>query len=73
MNFDKKVDLSNLNSVSKLSDVLKNEVVKNSEYNELAKKVEAIQTTATSNLVKKLVKFKSKYGITIIIISIWLL
>ena len=39
--------------LSKLSDVVKNEVVKKSEYNELIKKVNAIQTTDTSNLVKK--------------------
>ena len=39
--------------LSKLSDVVKNEVVKKSEYNELIKKVDAIQTTDTSNLVKK--------------------
>ena len=37
--------------LSKLSDVVKNEVVKKSEYNELVKKVNAIQTTDTSNLV----------------------
>ena len=30
-----------------------NDVVKNTEYGELVKKVNAIQTTATSNIVKK--------------------
>ena len=38
-------------NLSKLSDVVKNEVVKKSEYNELVKKVNAIQRTDTSNLV----------------------
>ena len=38
--------------LSKLSDVVKNEVIKKTEYNELVKKVNAIQTTHTSNLVK---------------------
>ena len=37
--------------LSKLSDIVKNEVVKKSEYNELVKKVNATQTTDTSNLV----------------------
>ena len=43
-----------LNSVdlSKLSDVVKNEVVKNTVYGVLVKKVNAIETTDTSNLVK---------------------
>ena len=40
--------------LSKLSDVVKNEVVEKTVYNELVKKVNAIQTTDTSNLVKKL-------------------
>ena len=32
---------------------MKNDVVKKIEYNELVKKVDAIQTTDNSNLVKK--------------------
>ena len=54
--------------LSKLSDVVKHEAVKNTEYNELVKKVNAIQTIDTSDLVKnklamtqKLVKLKRKY------------
>ena len=40
--------------LSKLSDVVKNIVVKKTEYNELVKNVNAIQTTDTSDLVKKI-------------------
>ena len=40
--------------LSKLNDVVKNEVVKKKEHGELVKKVNAIQTTDTSNLVKKI-------------------
>ena len=54
--------------LSKLSDVVKHEAVKNTEYNELVKKINAIQTIDTSDLVKnklamtqKLVKLKRKY------------
>ena len=39
--------------LSKLSNVVKNDVVKKTKYHELVKKVNAIQTTDTSNLVKK--------------------
>ena len=39
--------------LSKLSDVVKNEVVKKTEYNELIKKFHAIQTTDASDLVEK--------------------
>ena len=39
--------------LSKLTNVVKNDVVKKTEYNELVKKVNAIKTTDTSNLVKK--------------------
>ena len=65
LKFTKKVDLVSLKSeidkldigklettpidLSRLSDVVKNEVVKKTEYNELAKKVNAIQTTDTSH------------------------
>ena len=40
--------------LSKLINVVKNDVVKKNEYSELIKKFNAIQTTHTSNLVKKL-------------------
>ena len=40
--------------LSKLSDAVKNEVVKKTEYNELVKNVNALKTTNTINLVKKL-------------------
>ena len=39
--------------LSKLNNVVKNDVVKKTECNELVKKVNAIQTNDTSNLVKK--------------------
>ena len=39
--------------LSKLSGVVKNDVVKKTEYDEFVKNVNAIQTTGTSNLVKK--------------------
>ena len=39
--------------LSKLSDAVKNDVVKKTEYDELVKKVKAIQFTDTSDLVKK--------------------
>ena len=62
--FAKTIDLARLKSdidklqttsvdVSKLSDAVKVEVVKKTEQNELVKKVNAIQTTDTSNLVKE--------------------
>ena len=41
--------------LSKLSNAVKNDVVKKTKYNELVKKVNNINTTSTSNLVKKLV------------------
>ena len=40
--------------LSKLSDVVRNDVVQKTEYNELVKKLNNINTTNTSNLVKKL-------------------
>ena len=40
--------------LSKLSDVVKNDVAKKTEYDLLVGKVNVIQTTDTSNLVKKL-------------------
>ena len=39
--------------LSKLSDAVKNDVVKKTEYDELVKKVKSIQFTDTSDLVKK--------------------
>ena len=39
--------------LSKLSNVVKNDVVKKTEYNELVKNVNNISTTDTSNFVKK--------------------
>ena len=41
--------------LSKLSYAVKNDVVKKTKYNELVKKVNNINTTSTSNLVKKLI------------------
>ena len=40
--------------LSKLSDVVKNNAVKKTKYDELFKKVDAVESTGTSNLVKKL-------------------
>ena len=39
--------------LSKLSDVVKNDLFKTTEFDELVKKVNAIQTTGVSNLFKK--------------------
>ena len=39
--------------LSKLSDVVKNDLFKTTEFDELVKKVNAIQTTGISNLLKK--------------------
>ena len=64
--------------LSKLSNVVKNDFVKKTDYNELIKKVNTIQTTDISNLVKKptlthrLTKLKRKLLIMIIVISILL-
>ena len=52
------LDIDKLISVpvdlSKLSDVVKNNAVKKTKYDQLVKKVDAIETTGTSNSVKKL-------------------
>ena len=40
--------------LSKLSDVVKNNAAKKTKYDELFKKVDAVESTGTSNLVKKL-------------------
>ena len=78
-----KLDVDKLVTVpvdlSKLIDVVKNDVVKKTEYDELRKKVNAIQSTDTSGLVKKTdynteineIK-KKKILIMIIVISILL-
>ena len=51
-----KLDIGKLETtpvdLRKLSNVVKNDVVKKTEYNELVKKVNNISTTDTSNLVK---------------------
>ena len=39
--------------LNKLSNVVKNDVVKKTEYNELVKEVNNISTTDTSNLIKR--------------------
>ena len=72
-----KLDLDELETTpvdsSKLSDVVKNEVVKKAAYDELVKKLNAIQNNDTSGLVKKLtmkqklVMLKRKYLIIIMI------
>ena len=49
-NFCRRQEMADL---SKLSNAVKNDVVKKSKYNELSKKVSAVQTTDTSNLVKR--------------------
>ena len=52
-----KLDIDKLKTtpvhLSKLSDVVKNEVVKKTIYDESVKRVNAIETTDTSNLVTK--------------------
>ena len=63
-------------NLNKLSNIVKIELVKKTVYDELVKKVNTIQTTNTSNFVKKptmiqiLVKSKRKHLIIIIITSI---
>ena len=52
-----KLDIGKLEAIpvdlSKLSNVVKNDVVKKTEYDELVKKVNAISTIDTSDLVTK--------------------
>ena len=67
-------------SLSKLIDLVENEVVEKTIYDELVKKLNAIQTTDTSDLVKKAgydiekkLKLKIKLLIMIIVIIILLL
>ena len=52
---------TNCTDLSKLSNVVKNEVVKKTEYDELVKKVYATQTVDTSSLVKK-AAYNTKIG-----------
>ena len=52
---------TNRTDLSKLSNVVKNEVVKKTEYDELVKKVYATQTVDTSSLVKK-AAYNTKIG-----------
>ena len=65
--------------LSKVSDAVKNDIVKKTECNELVDKVNNIKTTDTSDLVKKLVitqklmKLKTKLLLIIILINILLL
>ena len=53
-----KLDIGKLETtpvdLSKLSNEVKNDVVKKTVYDELVKKINAVQTTDTSNLVKKI-------------------
>ena len=51
LNFDKLVPVPV--DLSKLIDVVKNDALKKTKYDELVKNVNAIHTTDTSNLVKK--------------------
>ena len=52
-----KLDIGKLETapvdLCKLSNLVKNDVVKKTEHNELVKKVNNVSTTDTSNLVKK--------------------
>ena len=52
---------TNRTDLSKLSNVVKNEVAKKTEYDELVKKVYATQTVDTSSLVKK-AAYNTKIG-----------
>ena len=59
-NFKSKVDRLNIGKLettlvdlSKLSNIVKNEIVKNNEYNKFVKKVNNISTSDTRDLVKK--------------------
>ena len=79
-----KLDIAKLENtpvdLRKLSNLVKNDVVKNTEYDELVKKViNTLNTTDTSHLVKKnltitqkLMKLERKLLIMIIVISILL-
>ena len=48
--------------LSKLSDVVKNYVVRKTEYDKLVKKANAIKTTDTSDLVKKKPDYNTKFN-----------
>ena len=62
-----KLDIGKLETtsadLSKLENVVKNEVVKETEYNELAKRINAIQTTDTSILIN-ITGYDTKVGVT---------
>ena len=61
--------------LSKLSDVVKNDVVKKTECDKLIKKINAIQTTdlvKKPTITQKLMKLKRKLLVMIIVISILL-
>ena len=80
-NFKSKVDKLDIGKLettqvdlSELTNIVKNDVVKKSEYNELVKKVNNVSTTDTSNLVKKLIiTLKLKIKLLLIIINILLI
>ena len=62
--------------LSKLSDVVKNDIVKKTEYDRLVRKVNAIQTTDTVDLVKNLTmtqKIIEKIILIMILVNILLL
>ena len=78
LDIDKLVHI--LVNLSKLSDIVKNDVVKKTEYNELVKKVNNIETTDNSDLVlkkltitQKLITLKIKLLVIMIMINILLL
>ena len=80
-NFKSKVDKLDIGKLettqvdlSELTNIVKNDVVKKSEYNELVKKVKNVSTTDTSNLVKKLIiTLKLKIKLLLIIINMLLI
>ena len=80
-NFQSKVDKLDIGKLettqvdlSELTNIVKNDVVKKSEYNELVKKVKNVSTTNTSNLVKKLIiTLKLKIKLLLIIINMLLI
>ena len=67
----------NSNDLGKLSNVVKTDVVKKTEYNELVKEVNNVNTTDTSILVKKLtltqILMELERGLLIMIIAISML
>ena len=53
LDIDKEDTTPDLTDLSKLSDVLKDEVVKKTVYDKLIKRINVFQTNDTSNLVKR--------------------